>query len=94
LNLEDVGFVPEGMVITLPKSKTDQDGEGREVGICKDGKLCPVAALKAWVITRGIASGAVFRTVRKKGVGHRMRREAASQVVKKHAPSIGKNPAE
>lgn len=33
LNVEDVEFVREGLVIMLRQSKTDQEGEGRKVAI-------------------------------------------------------------
>jgi len=28
-----IEFVPEGIIITIPKSKTDQEGEGRRIGV-------------------------------------------------------------
>ena len=33
IDVEHVEFVAEGMVVTLPRSKTDQEGAGRKVGI-------------------------------------------------------------
>ena len=41
LNVEDLDFREEGLVITVRRSKTDQEGEGREIGNPMPGK--PVA---------------------------------------------------
>lgn len=41
---------PDGLVITLRRSKTDQEGAGRLVGIARqaDPARCPVVALEQW----------------------------------------------
>jgi hypothetical protein len=41
-------FTGDGLVITLRRSKVDQEGEGRKVGI-PYGSNCPVRSLKAWL---------------------------------------------
>ncbi len=47
-------FTPEGIVLTISSSKTDQEGHGEtipiEPGLNSD--LCPVSALRAWLGTR------------------------------------------
>jgi site-specific recombinase XerD len=55
--------VPEGLLITIRRSKTDQEGKGRKVAIPRGEIACPVAALKAWLEAAGITEGAVFRRV-------------------------------
>jgi integrase len=49
LAVEDVDFRAEGAVITLRRSKTDQEGAGRQIGIPfgSDPATCPVRALRA-----------------------------------------------
>ena len=51
LNQADVAFSSEGLEVLLRRSKTDQEGEGRKVGIPfgSDPSTCPVRALKAWL---------------------------------------------
>jgi hypothetical protein len=51
LDLRDVRWTREEMIITTRSSKTDQEGEGTELGIPFGGraKTCPVASLKAWL---------------------------------------------
>lgn len=59
-------FVPEGMEILIPRSKTDQSGEGQICAIpYGDDNLCPVAALKIWCEKADIQSGFVFRAIDK-----------------------------
>lgn len=68
LVVEDLSFVPEGMLVTLRRSKTDQEGVGRKVGIpFGRTRACPVKALRAWVDAAGVVSGPIFRNVGKGG---------------------------
>ncbi len=60
MKYEDFKFLPEGLLVLLPRSKTDQQGKGRFVGIpyAADEELCPVKALLAYLAGR--TSGCVF----------------------------------
>ena len=50
LNIGDIAFVPEGMVLHLRRSKTDQEGIGRKIGIPYGRTVaCPVKATRAWI---------------------------------------------
>ena len=59
----------DGLVITTPRSKTDQEGEGIEKGIPfgVHAETCPVSALTRWLAAAGIADGPVFREVTRHG---------------------------
>lgn len=60
---------PQGITITLPRSKTDQTGEGLVKAIpYSDGPCCPATALRTWLDAASIASGPVFRSISKWGV--------------------------
>jgi site-specific recombinase XerD len=63
LDVADLEEAPEGLWITIRRSKTDQEGLGRKVAIPRGEVACPVAALKAWLEAAGITEGAVFRRV-------------------------------
>ena len=68
LTLEDVSWEPQGMVITLPRSKTDQLGEGIVKAIpFGDGVCCPATALRAWLAAAHIRTGPLLRTVNQWG---------------------------
>jgi len=64
LNLPDVASHEKGMVLTLHRSKTDQMGKGRTIGVpFARGRLCPVQAFRTWVEKAKIAGGPVFRSI-------------------------------
>ena len=67
--MADVTFSSEGVTITLRRSKTDQEGKGRTIGICHQARpdACPVRALQAWIQAAQITEGPIFRKVTKSG---------------------------
>src|SRR5207248_19441 len=56
LDVADLEERHEGLVITLRRSKTDQEGVGRPVGIPygSNPATCPVRNLRAWLDLAGI----------------------------------------
>jgi integrase len=50
LTWADITPDPDGLVLTLRRSKTDQDGAGRLVGVARNGNpdRCPVITLDKW----------------------------------------------
>ena len=60
---EDLEFVPEGVKITIKRSKTDQFGEGMIKGLpyFSNQEYCPVAHLKKWLEISKIKNGSIFR---------------------------------
>lgn len=71
--VSDLSFTPDGVVIDLRVSKTDQEGVGRKVGIPFGKDLCPVLALQAWLTAAKITEGPVFRRVDRNGSPSRRR---------------------
>jgi integrase len=69
LTYEDLAWEPEGVVVTLRYSKTDQEGKGRKVVLPRGGHAasCPVGALKVWLTAAGITTGPLFRAVDRHG---------------------------
>ena len=63
LDYKDLEFVPEGLKITIKKSKTDQFGEGmlKALPYFSNEKYCPIANLKKWLEISKIKSGSIFR---------------------------------
>ena len=96
IDVEHVEFIPEGMVVLLPKSKTDQEGAGRKVGIPfgHSALACPVNALTAWLAAAHIDTGPVFRPVDRGGnVGaDRLANRSVALLVKHYVEAIGRDP--
>jgi len=95
LNVEDVRLTDEGLVLRLRRSKTDQEGQGRDIAIPKvRGKHCPTKALQAWLRASGITSGAVFRRISRYGhvLPYRLSSQSVALIVKKRAVLAGLDP--
>ena len=62
LDREDLEFVPEGLKITIKRSKTDQFGEGMIKGIpyFSNENYCPVNNIKKWLEISKIEFGPIF----------------------------------
>lgn len=92
LDFEDVQVTSDGLVVTLRRSKTDQEGEGRKVGIPygSNPETCPVRALRAWLEATSIESGALFPSITRHGrIQTRMSGFAVALIVKRHAGAAG-----
>lgn len=95
MNVSDVQEVPQGMVITLKRSKTDLDGSGRQIGIpYARGRHCPVHALREWMTDADLSEGPILCPVDRHGrkVSARLSTQAVSQVVKSRVGALGLNP--
>jgi integrase len=82
IHICDLKFSTDGIVVSIRKSKTDQECAGRDVlpfGASQD--TCPVRALRQWLDRAAIRDGPVFRAVGR--YGHVSRRGL-------HSDSIGK----
>ncbi len=93
LDVPDLDFRAEGLVVTLRRSKTDQEGAGRKVALPygANPSTCPVRTLRAWLDVAGIVAGPVFRAVDKVGrVGlERLSDRSVANVVKEAASRAG-----
>jgi len=96
LNLEDLVFGNDGITVSLGRSKTDQEGMGRKVGLPfgSNPLTCPVRAVRAWLNAAGIASGPLFRAVTRHGKVRPKRLSAGAVVgiVKAAAQRAGLDP--
>lgn len=94
LNLEDIEYVREGLIIHLRRSKTDQTGTGRKIAV-PHGRtaLCPVKAVENWIAYSMAMSGPLFRSIRKNGVvsSQRLTAQSVSLILKMYASSAGLN---
>lgn len=95
LCVEDLAFVPEGLVILIRSSKTDQEGAGEKIGIHSGRVLatCPVRSLREWLAAAGVESGPIFRNVSRHGkIGRSLTPQVVALQVKRYAEAAGLDP--
>ena len=99
LDVGDVDFVAEGVILRIRKSKTNQEGrlEEKAIASARDAACCPVALLRAWLADvdewspYGGAGRAVFQNIRRGGhlTGKRLTGHAVALLVKSSARAVG-----
>jgi site-specific recombinase XerD len=69
IEVSDLEMGDDGIVIHIRRSKTDQLGSGRKIGIPYGShtRTCPVDALKEWLAVSGITEGPLFRGLTRSG---------------------------
>ena len=96
IDIGSIQFMRQGVIVTIPRSKTDQLGTGRKVGIpVGRTRHCPVGALEDWIARAGLIEGPLFRPVDRHGRIHpnALTGEAVSLVIKEHVAAAAINPA-
>jgi site-specific recombinase XerD len=92
LAVEDVAEVPEGLLVHLRRSKTDQEAAGRRVEVVygADPLTCPVRAYRSWLACARISEGPVLRQVDRHGrVLGALSGEAVGAIVQRHMVRLG-----
>ena len=90
---EDIEFVPEGVKITLRRSKTDQFGEGMTKGLpyFVNETYCPASHLKKWIKISNIKNGPIFRRFAKgcSLTSHRLTDQSVALLIKRYLELAG-----
>jgi len=92
LDWSDVEEVREGLVLHLRRSKTDQMGQGRKIGVpLGRTRHCPVAALAAWRKASSGDKGPILRPVDRHGhiQPDRLRADAVSTILRNRLTTAG-----
>jgi integrase len=99
LDVANLAFVPEGLIIAPKKTKTDQQGKNTEKGIlyANEPALCAVRATSAWLKAASITTGPVFRGIRVLRTelevsSRRLSDRSIAQIVKDTVESAGFDP--
>lgn len=96
LNISDIERVRQGLIVHLRRSKTDQEGAGRKIGVPYGRtRFCPVQALEIWLELSGIERGALFRPVDRHGriAPDRLSGDAVSVIVRERVVGAGLDPS-
>jgi site-specific recombinase XerD len=98
LAVEDISVTTDGLVITLRRSKTDQEGQGRKVALPygSNPETCPVRAYLEWLGAAELEQGAVFREVGRGGrpASQALHKDSVGLIVKRAVGRIGLDPAD
>lgn len=95
LQVADLSFPPEGMLVQLHRSKTDQEGCGRQVAIpLGRTQLCAVRATRIWLERSGLTEGPLFVSIGRSGVANntQLRAGSVNRVIKHYAKAAGYDP--
>jgi site-specific recombinase XerD len=97
LDVQDCAFGRDGLTVMLRRSKTDQEGQGRKIGIPygSNPETCPVRTLQAWLEQAAIAEGPLFRSVNRHGraLARHLSPADVARIVKKLAKQAGLDPS-
>jgi integrase len=96
IDCKSIDRTPRGIVVTIPRSKTDQEGQARHVAIPHGrAAICPIKALDQWLELSGITEGPVFRPVTRRGhvLSGRLSGDSIAKIIKHRVKTIGLDPA-
>ncbi|OJV83371.1 MAG: hypothetical protein BGO37_08805 [Cellulomonas sp. 73-92] len=92
LTVSDIEHQPGGVVVTVSRSKTDQEGEGQRVAVVNGQHAVtdPVAALNEWLDRRGRAPGPLFTSLQRGTVSlHPISGQAIAIALRNRARAAG-----
>ena len=96
LTVEDLQDAPDGLRVTIRRSKTDQEGQGVTIAIPRGVRVRPVEAVRDWLEAAGITEGPVFRAISRHGriSPDALTPQVVALVVKRYAALAGLTVAE
>jgi site-specific recombinase XerD len=91
LDVADIEETQAGLLVTICRSKTDQEAMGRTIAIARGDIACPVKALREWLDAAGIVSGPLFRPINKSSTvsASRLTCRSVANIVKQFAGRAG-----
>jgi site-specific recombinase XerD len=92
LDVADLRDDPEGLRVTVRRSKTDQEGQGIEKAIPHGRFIRPVALLREWLDAANIKDGALFRPISRSGTvrcSGRLTTQAVADILKRYVAAAG-----
>ncbi len=89
IDIEDLSFTREGVIILIHHSKGDQEGEGEYVAIpySSNPQVCAVVALNAWLEAAKLHEGPLFRPLKRPG--QRLTDKSVAMILKKYVALAG-----
>lgn len=98
VQIKDLTFTPQGLIIFIPRAKGDPLGRGSRIAIpyAPDPRVCAVRAVKLWLEASALTDGPLFRPLTKKGTLRpvQLSDKSVALIVKKYAALAGLDPKE
>lgn len=97
LKVGDLQRVPEGLRVSIRKSKTDQEGRGAVIAVPEGRRLKPVSLVEAWVSRAAIGEGPLFRPLTPNGkrvLDKGLWDGTVARIVQSRAAAAGLDPAQ
>ncbi len=96
LDVEDLEETNDGLIITLRRSKTDQEGQSRRIGIPygSNPRTCPVRTTRTWCNQADITTGPLWRPVNRHDqiIDRRLTPQSVALIIKRTTQCAGLNP--
>ena len=95
LDVSDLVRSPEGLRVTIRRSKSDQESVGVTIAIPAGRRLKPVQHLDAWLERAAVTEGPLFRRLSQCGgrvLADRMSDRSVAEIVKARAKAAGLDP--
>ena len=90
LCVSDVTFTPEGLMVLVRRSKTDQYGKGTTLALPSKSTVdCPARALRAWLKASGVHEGPIFRSLHNGRMGKSLSDRSVASIVQRAAAAAG-----
>ncbi|MBI5164358.1 MAG: tyrosine-type recombinase/integrase [Magnetospirillum sp.] len=94
LTTRDLLWTSDGLAVTVRRGKEDQDGTGhlKAIPFAATDTMCPVRAVRAWVLTAKLDDGPLFRRIDRHGnlFADGLSGEAVAQIVMKAIERVGR----
>ncbi len=96
LTVDDITLVPEGIRLTIARSKSDQTRQGAVIAIPEGSRIRPKALLLAWMTEAKHVDGALFRRLSRSDTltSHAMSDRAIARLVQQYAAAAGYDPTQ
>lgn len=96
VEIKDLTFTPQGLILFIPRAKGDQLGKGSTIAVpyAPDPRLCAVRAVRDWIEAADLMDGPLFRPLTKAGTlrAAALSDKSVALIVKKYVALAGLNP--
>ena len=96
VEIKDLTFTPQGLIIFIPRAKGDQLGKGSTIAVpyAPDPRLCAVRAVRDWIEAADLMDGPLFRPLTKAGTlrAAALSDKSVALIVKRYAALAGLDP--